>query len=61
MTFAHPWFFLLLLLLPLFVYLYLRRRKRPATFTLSTANAFHGMRRSLRSRLTWIPFALRLT
>ena len=60
MTFAHPWLFLLLLLLPLFVFLYIRRQKRPATFTLSTANAFRGMRRSLRSRLTWIPFALLL-
>lgn len=58
MTFAHPWIFLLLLLIPLFVYLYIRRRRRPATFTLSTSGAFRGMKRSLRSRLTWIPFAL---
>lgn len=60
MTFAHPYFFLLLLLVPLAIGLYLWREKRPATFTLSTIDAYRGRMVSWRTRLCWLPFALAL-
>lgn len=60
MTFAHPEAFFLLLLVPLVILLRIRRVKRPATFTLSSTNAFRDMRSGLRAHLTWLPTALLL-
>ncbi|MDD7438627.1 MAG: VWA domain-containing protein [Bacteroidales bacterium] len=58
MTWANPGYFWLLLLIPLFIWLYIKREKNPATFTLSTINAFKGRKVSWRTRLSWLPFAL---
>lgn len=60
MTFVYPHYFWLLLLVPLFIWLYIQRRKRPATFTLSSLQAFQGMKPSWRVLLHWLPFALLL-
>lgn len=60
MTFVYPHYFWLLLLVPFFIWLYIQRRKHPATFTLSSLEAFRGMKPSWRVVLHWLPFALLL-
>lgn len=60
-TFAHPWFLLGLLLVPLMVAWYIwRYRKQEAALQHSNLSLFDGVRRSLRVRLRWLPYALRV-
>ncbi len=60
-TFAHPWFLLGLLLVPLMVAWYVwRYRKQEAALQHSNLSLFDGVRRSLRVRLRWLPYALRV-
>jgi Ca-activated chloride channel family protein len=60
-TFAHPWFLLGLLLVPLMVAWYVwRYRKQEAALQHSNISLFDGVRRSLRVRLRWLPYALRV-
>ncbi|MGD9101300.1 MAG: VWA domain-containing protein [Anaerolineae bacterium] len=57
--FAHPLWLLALLLLPLLVLTHWRR-ERPATLQYSDLQLVHGLPRSARLRLRWLPLALRL-
>ncbi len=60
-TFAHPWFLLGLLLVPLMVAWYIwRYRKQEAALQHSNLSLFDGIGRSLRVRLRWLPYALRV-
>ena len=60
-TFAHPWVLLGLVLVPLLVAWWLwRYRKQEAALQHSDLAIFAGLRRSLRVRLRWLPYALRL-
>lgn len=60
-TFAHPWVLLGLLLVPLLVGWWLwRYRKQDAALQHSNISVFDGIGRTLRVRLRWLPYALRL-
>ena len=60
-TFAHPWLLLGLVLVPLMVGWYLwRYRKQEAALQHSDISLFDGVKQSLRVRLRWLPYALRV-
>lgn len=60
-TFAHPWVLLGLLLVPLLAGWWLwRYRKQDAALQHSNISVFDGIGRTLRVRLRWLPYALRL-
>jgi len=61
MTFAHPWILLFLLLIPLLVIWYLwRYRRQYSTLRVADLQAFSSVRKTLRQRLYWLPYALRV-
>ncbi|MGX8712731.1 MAG: vWA domain-containing protein [bacterium] len=61
MTFAHPWMLLGLLLVPaLIVWWIFRYRKQEAALQHSNIALFAGMGHNLRTRLRWLPYALRV-
>ncbi|MBQ9417597.1 MAG: VWA domain-containing protein [Bacteroidales bacterium] len=61
MTFAHPWVLLGLLAVPLLVAWWLwRYRKQEAALQHSDIALFDGVKKSLRVRLRWLPYALRV-
>lgn len=60
-TFAHPWWLLGLVLVPLMAAWYLwRYRKQEAALQHSDIALFDGVKPSLRVRLRWLPYALRV-
>ncbi len=60
-TFAHPWLLLGLVLVPLMVGWYLwRYHKQEAALQHSDISLFDGVKQSLRVRLRWLPYALRV-
>ena len=60
-TFAHPWLLLGLVAIPLLAAYYLwRYRKQEAAVQHSDIGVFAGIGKSLRVRLRWLPYALRL-
>ena len=61
LTFAHPWVLLGLLLVPLLAaWWFWRYRKQEAALQHSDIDAFDGVGKTLRVRLRWLPYALRL-
>ncbi|MBR4505749.1 MAG: VWA domain-containing protein [Bacteroidales bacterium] len=61
MTFAHPWYLLGLILVPLMAAWYIwRYRKQEAALQHSDIAVFAGIGKSLRVRLRWLPYALRI-
>lgn len=61
LEFAYAWVLLLLLLIPLFIGYYLWKNKSShATLRVSSDKAFLKGGRSLRTRLHWLPFCLRM-
>ena len=61
LTFAHPWMLLGLLLVPLMAGWWLwRYRKQEAALQHSNIALFDGVKKSLRARLRWLPYALRV-
>ncbi len=61
LTFAHPWMLIGLVLVPLMVGWYLwRYRKQEAALQHSDISLFDGVKQSLRVRLRWLPYALRV-
>ena len=56
--FAHPLWLLALFLIPLLLVIH-RRWGRPATLQYSDVRLVHGLPRSARLRLRWLPLALR--
>ncbi len=60
-TFAHPWYLLGLILVPLMVAWWLwRYRKQDAAVQHSDISVFDGLGRTVRVRLRWLPYALRV-
>lgn len=60
-TFAHPWYLLGLVLVPLLAAWWLwHYRKQEAAVQHSDIAVFDGMAKSLRVRLRWLPYALRV-
>ncbi len=60
-TFAHPWYLLGLVLVPLLVAWWIwRYRKQDAAVQHSDIAIFEGIGKSLRVRLRWLPYALRV-
>ena len=60
-TFEHPWMLLGLLLVPLLAAWWLwRYRKQEAALQHSNISLFDGVKKSLRARLRWLPYALRV-
>ena len=60
-TFEHPWMLLGLLLVPMMVGWWLwRYRKQEAALQHSNIALFDGVKQSLRTRLRWLPYALRV-
>ena len=60
-TFAHPWLLLGLLLAPIMIAYYLwRYRKQEAAVQHSDIDVFTGIQKTLRVRLRWLPYALRV-
>ena len=60
-TFAHPWLLLGLLLVPLLIAYYIwRYRKQEAALQHSDIDIFAGIHKTLRVRLRWLPYALRV-
>ena len=61
LTFAYPWVLLGLVLVPLMAGWYLwRYRKQEAALQHSDITLFDGVKQSLRVRLRWLPYALRV-
>ncbi|MCR5444894.1 MAG: VWA domain-containing protein [Bacteroidales bacterium] len=61
MTFAHPWVLLGLIVVPLLVGWWIwRYRKQNAALQHSDIAIFDGVERTLRVRLRWLPYALRV-
>lgn len=61
LTFAHPWMLLGLVLVPLMVGWYIwRYRKQEAALQHSDISLFDGVKQTLRVRLRWLPYALRV-
>ncbi len=60
-TFEHPWMLLGLLLVPLLAAWWIwRYRKQEAALQHSNISLFDGVKKSLRARLRWLPYALRV-
>ena len=60
-TFAHPWLLLGLLMVPLMAVWYIwRYRKQEAALQHSNIALFAGVQKTLRQRLRWLPYALRV-
>ena len=60
-TFVHPWCLLGLVLVPLMVGWWIwRYRKQEAAVQHSDIAVFDGVKRTLRVRLRWLPYALRV-
>ena len=60
-TFAHPWLLLGLVAVPLMVAYYIwRYHKQEAALQHSDIDIFTGIGKSLRVRLRWLPYALRV-
>ncbi len=60
-TFAHPWILLGLLIVPILIAYYIwRYRKQEAAVQHSDIDVFAGMKKSLRVRLRWLPYAFRV-
>ena len=60
-TFAHPWMLLGLLLVPAMIGWWLwRYRKQEAALQHSNIGLFDGVKQSLRARLRWLPYALKV-
>ena len=60
-TFEHPWMLLGLLLVPLLAAWWIwRYRKQEAALQHSNITLFDGVKKSLRARLRWLPYALRV-
>ncbi|MBR1799743.1 MAG: VWA domain-containing protein [Bacteroidales bacterium] len=60
-TFAHPWVLLALLILPLMAVWYVwRYRKQEAALQHSSLDMVAGVKKTLRVRLRWLPYALRM-
>ncbi len=60
-TFAHPWVLLGLIVVPLLVGWWIwRYRKQNAALQHSDIAIFDGVERTLRVRLRWLPYALRV-
>lgn len=60
MRLAYPWAALGLLLVPALAYLRYRLREKRPTFRYSDVGPLKGLGRTLRARLVFLPFALRL-
>lgn len=61
MTFAHPWILLFLLLIPLMVVCYVwRYRRQHSALQMPDLMAFATVRQTLRQRLHWLPYAMRI-
>ena len=61
LTFGHPWMLLGLLLVPAMIGWWLwRYRKQEAALQHSNIALFDGVKHSLRARLRWLPYALRV-
>jgi Ca-activated chloride channel family protein len=61
LTFEHPWMLLGLLLVPLMAGWWLwRYRKQEAALQHSNISLFDGVKKTLRARLRWLPYALRV-
>ena len=59
-TFSHPWILLGLLVVPAMIVWYiLRYRKQEAALQHSNIAIFDGVKKTLRVRLRWLPYALR--
>ena len=60
-SFEHPWMLLGLLLVPLLAAWWIwRYRKQEAALQHSNISLFDGVKKSLRARLRWLPYALRV-
>ena len=60
-TFAHPWILLGLIMVPLMAAWYVwRYRKQDAALQHSNIALFAGVQKTLRQRLRWLPYALRV-
>ena len=60
-TFAHPWMLMGLLLVPAMIGWWLwRYRKQEAALQHSNIALFEGVKKTLRVRLRWLPYALRV-
>lgn len=60
-SFEHPWMLLGLLLVPLLAAWWIwRYRKQEAALQHSNITLFDGVKKSLRARLRWLPYALRV-
>ena len=60
-VFAHPWYLLGLIIVPLLAAWYIwRYRKQDAALQHSDIAVFANMGKSLRVRLRWLPYALRI-
>lgn len=60
-TFAHPWMLLGLLLVPAMIGWWLwRYRKQEAALQHSNIGLFDGVKQSLRARMRWLPYALKV-
>jgi Ca-activated chloride channel family protein len=61
LTFVHPWLLLGLLLVPVMLGWYAwRYRKQEAALQHSNIKLFAGVKKTLRQRLHWLPYALRV-
>lgn len=60
-SFAHPWVLLGLAIVPVMVAWWLwKYRKQEAALQHSSLSLFAGLKKSLRQRLRWLPYALRV-
>ncbi len=60
-SFEHPWMLMGLLLVPLLAAWWIwRYRKQEAALQHSNISLFDGVKKSLRARLRWLPYALRV-
>lgn len=60
-TFAHPWMLMGLLLVPAMIGWWLwRYRKQEAALQHSNIGLFDGVKQSLRARMRWLPYALKV-
>lgn len=60
-SFEHPWMLLGLLLVPLLAAWWIwRYRKQEAALQHSNISLFDGVKKSLRARLRWLPYAMRV-
>lgn len=60
-TFAHPWVLLGLVIIPVLALWWIwKYRKQEAALQHSSITLFAGIKKSLRQRLRWLPYVLRL-